>query len=200
MAWIDTISPSDSEGNLKKIYKRLVGPEGNIDNILMVHSLRPHTLQGHMALYKNVLHNTGNTLPKWFLEAIGVYVSIQNQCKYCVEHHFEGLKKLLNDDKEANKIRAAFEANKAVQVFDDKQLEAIKYAGKLTTSPGMVSQNDIKNLKKAGYNDGEILEINQVISYFNYANRTVSGLGVNTKGDVLGLSPGDSDEDNWEHK
>ncbi len=200
MAWIDTISPSDSEGNLKKIYKRLVGPEGNIDNILMVHSLRPHTLQGHMALYKNVLHNTGNTLPKWFLEAIGVYVSIQNKCKYCVEHHFEGLKKLLNDDKEANKIRAAFEANKAVQVFDDKQLEAIKYAGKLTTSPGMVSQNDIKNLKKAGYNDGEILEINQVISYFNYANRTVSGLGVNTKGDVLGLSPGDSDEDNWEHK
>jgi len=200
MAWIDTISPADSEGNLKKIYKRLVGPEGNIDNILMVHSLRPHTLQGHMALYKNVLHNTGNTLPKWFLEAIGVYVSIQNKCKYCVEHHFEGLKKLLNDDKEANKIRAAFEANKAVQVFDDKQLEAIKYAGKLTTSPGMVSQNDIKNLKKAGYNDGEILEINQVISYFNYANRTVSGLGVNTKGDVLGLSPGDSDEDNWEHK
>jgi hypothetical protein len=39
-----------------------------------------------------------------------------------------------------------------------------------------------------------------VVSYFAYANRTVLGLGVNTDGDVLGLSPGDNDDpDNWSH-
>ena len=48
--------------------------------------------------------------------------------------------------------------------------------------------------------DGEILEINQVCSYFAYANRTVLGLGVITKGDILGLSPNESDDpDNWSH-
>ena len=37
-------------------------------------------------------------------------------------------------------------------------------------------------------------------AYFAYANRTVLGLGVNTQGEVLGLSPGDSDDaDNWTH-
>jgi len=40
-----------------------------------------------------------------------------------------------------------------------------------------------------------------VVSYFNYVNRTFVGLGVNTDGDVLGLSPGNSDDpDNWSHE
>ena len=48
---------------------------------------------------------------------------------------------------------------------------------------------------------GEILEINQVAGYFNYVNRTVTGLGVNTKGDILGLSPSESnDPKNWSHQ
>jgi uncharacterized protein YciW len=59
---------------------------------------------------------------------------------------------------------------------------------------------DVEALRAAGYNDGEILEINQVVSYFAYANRTVQGLGVNTTGDVLGLSPGNTtDADDWQH-
>ena len=52
-----------------------------------------------------------------------------------------------------------------------------------------------------GWEDGEILEINQVAAYFNYANRTVLGLGINTDADILGLSPGDSaDSTNWRHQ
>jgi len=44
------------------------------------------------------------------------------------------------------------------------------------------------------------LEINQVCAYFSYANRTVLGLGCSTKGDVLGLSPGNSENpDDWNH-
>ncbi len=55
-------------------------------------------------------------------------------------------------------------------------------------------------LRQAGLGDGEILEINQVVSYFAYANRTVLGLGVSTRGDALGLSPGDSERpDDWRH-
>ena len=41
-------------------------------------------------------------------------------------------------------------------------------------------------LKDAGLNDGEILEANQIICYFNYVNRSINGLGVSTKGDIVG--------------
>ena len=55
-------------------------------------------------------------------------------------------------------------------------------------------------MRDAGLDDGEILEINQVTAYFAYANRMVLGLGIDTDGDIVGLSPGDSsDPDNWSH-
>ncbi|MDG2205982.1 MAG: alkylhydroperoxidase, partial [Alphaproteobacteria bacterium] len=41
-------------------------------------------------------------------------------------------------------------------------------------------------MKNAGVDDGEILEANQIISYFNYVNRCLNGLGVTTEGDVVG--------------
>ena len=63
-----------------------------------------------------------------------------------------------------------------------------------------IASNDIKNLKDVGFDEGEILEINQVCSYFNYVNRCVLGLGVTTEGDILGLSPNESDDpNNWTH-
>ena len=40
--------------------------------------------------------------------------------------------------------------------------------------------DDVARLRKAGWADGQILEINQVAGYFAYANRTVTGLGVDS--------------------
>jgi len=76
----------------------------------------------------------------------------------------------------------------------------LQYAAKLTTAADTLTENDIVVLREAGLDDGAILEINQVSAYFAYANRTVLGLGVGMAGDIIGLSPGDSDDpDNWSH-
>ena len=52
-------------------------------------------------------------------------------------------------------------------------------------------------MRDAGLSDGEIFEVNQVTAYFAYANRVVTGLGVHTEGEELGMCPPDEDED-WE--
>ena len=201
MSWIQEIPYQEAEGQLKKLYDRIKGPDGNIDNILSVHSLRPHSLLGHMMLYKNVLHNRNNALPKWYLETLGVYVSFLNKCEYCVEHHFAGLKRLLKDGPRADEIRKKIASDSLESVFEGKEMAGIRYAKKLCEHPWKIQQSDILALKKAGISDGEILEINQVVAYFCYVNRTVLGLGVNLSGDILGLSPNDSDDpDNWSHQ
>ena len=200
MSWIKTIGFAEATGKLEKLYQRVAGPDDNVDNILMAHSLRPHTLEGHMALYKNVLHHSANQLEKHWLEAIGVYVSLLNRCEYCVEHHYQGYKRLLGDEQRARKVRQAMEANDLATVFSDSQRTLFDYARKLTLAADKLSEADVDRMREAGYDDGQVLEVNQVTAYFNYANRTVSGLGVNTKGDILGLSPNDSDDpDNWGH-
>ncbi len=201
MSWIKTIAYADAKDKLLKLYDRIKGPDNNVDNIMLAHSLRPHTMEGHMAIYKYVLHHSANTIPKWFLEALGVYTSMCNVCEYCVEHHYVGMSRLVNDEARAKGIRNAMEQDDLKSAFDAKQIAAFKYARKLTLSPHNLKAKDIKNLREAGWEEGEILEINQVVAYFNYANRTVLGLGVNTEGDIIGLSPNDSDDpENWNHR
>jgi len=200
MTWINTIAYEDSEGDLRKLYDRIKGPDNNVDNIMLAHSQRPYSLQGHMTLYKYVLHHPRNTLPKAYLEAIGVYVSSLNNCDYCVEHHFAGMARLLDDANRAEVIRQALQNRRPEDAFDAGELAGLNYANKLTLAADQVTEADIETMRQAGLDDGQILEINQVAAYFSYANRTVLGLGISTKNDIIGLSPGDStDPDNWSH-
>jgi uncharacterized peroxidase-related enzyme len=201
--WISHVPYAGAAGRLKQLYDRVKGPDDNVDNIMLAHSLRPHSMEGHMALYKNVLHHSSNSVPKWFLETLGVYVSLLNGCSYCVEHHYVGLQRLVGDDAVSSRIRAALAASEFDGVFDGPQASALAYACALTTAPSdeMSLKAGIEGMRQAGFDDGAILEVNQVVAYFAYANRTVLGLGVNTKGDVLGLSPGNAqDPGDWSHR
>jgi len=201
MTWIATVPYDEATGKLKKLYDRVKGPDNNVDNIMMAHSLRPHTMEAHMSVYKYVLHHSANTIPKHFLEAIGTYVSILNKCHYCIEHHYSGMARLIGDDEHSLEIRAALELHEPKKAFDKKHAAMLKYAEYLTLSPSEISKTGIKKLRDLGVTDGEILEVNQVTAYFCYANRTVLGLGINTDGDIIGLSPNDSDNpDDWNHK
>jgi uncharacterized peroxidase-related enzyme len=190
MPWIETVPYDESTGKLRQLYDRVKGPGDNVDNIMMMHSLRPHSMEGHMAIYKYVLHHSGNTIPKWFLETLGVWVSILNHCTYCVEHHFAGLQRLLADPVRGLALRAAMEAEDiAACPLTPRERQALRYAQTLTLAAHKLTEADVKALRDLGWSDGEVLEINQVSAYFGYANRTVLGLGCSTEGDIIGLSP-----------
>ncbi|MBE9550288.1 MAG: peroxidase-related enzyme [Proteobacteria bacterium] len=200
MSWINVIKPDNAEGKLKHIYAQVASASGQVDNVLSVHSLRPHTLQGHMAIYKASLHHTGNTLPVWLLECIGVYVSRLNGCDYCDHHHTTGLGRLIENQQRFHELDLALSERRPGQPFSQSEQTIFPYVRRLTRKPARLKKSYIKNLQQAGYSDGQILEINQAAAYFAYANRTVQGLGVSTAGEAMGLSPekGDSLND-WSH-
>lgn len=189
MVWIQVISPDQAEGQLADIYRRSAGPGGQVDQILQAHSLRPHTLQGHMALYRNTLHHSANRTPAWFLEAVGVHVSRINRCDYCVNHHEAGLRRILKDDARAQSLLIALRQEQPGEPFDAMQQVALNYVAQLTRQPAALGESFIRRMREAGWEDGDILEINQVSAYFAYANRTVLGLGVTSDGENLGEHP-----------
>ena len=200
-SWIRTIGPEEAEGRLATVYAQIAGITGQVDNILLVHSLRPHTLVGHLGLYKAVLHHSKNTLGRETLELLGVFVSSWNGCEYCREHHFEGLRRLLGDEDRAASIRRTLRADSWEADFPARERELLRYAHKLTRRPDQMVPADVQALRELGLDDGEILEANQVIAYFQYANRTVNGLGVSHVGETLGLAPSDTDDEtDWAHR
>ena len=185
-AWIKMVSDEDADDKLLEVLKLARTPHGTVDNVMRVHSLRPETMRGHVVLYRSALHDPANTLPEWLQETISSYVSILNDCAYSLANHWANARHLIGDDARADKIEAALQAHKPETEFEGRELALLQYAEKLTLSPGKMNKGDVDNLRSAGLDDGEILEANQIIGYFNYANRCLNGLGVTTQGDVVG--------------
>jgi len=89
MAWIriieeDEAASSSEHRRLARLYRGSADPEhGAVDNILRIHSLRPESLEGHLRLYRSVLHPKDPAgLSRRERELIGVAVSAANACHY----------------------------------------------------------------------------------------------------------------------
>lgn len=185
-AWIRMIPDKDADAPLRRALDLARTPHGTVDNVMRVHSLRPATMIGHVKLYRACLHDDANTVPMWLQEVIASYVSILNTCPYSLANHWANAAHLIGDPTRADAIRAALDARTPEAAFQTAELAMLRYAEKLTLTPGAMEQADVQALKDAGLEDGEILEVNQIVGYFNYANRLLNGLGVSTDGDVVG--------------
>ncbi|MEO1102172.1 MAG: peroxidase-related enzyme [Pseudomonadota bacterium] len=185
-AWIKMISDEEADAALQADFDLARTPHGTLDNVMRVHSLRPATLRGHVTLYRAALHEGTNTIPPWLQETVASYVSILNDCPYSLANHWANARHLIADDARADKIEAALHARRPEDALTGAALALARYAQKLTLTPGSMDRADVEALREAGLDDGEILEANQIIGYFNYVNRLLNGLGVTTDGDVVG--------------
>ncbi|MGB7299565.1 MAG: peroxidase-related enzyme [Burkholderiaceae bacterium] len=185
-AWIKMISDEQASDELREVLALARTPHGTVDNVMRVHSLRPQTMHGHIVLYRAALHDDSNTLPTWLQETISSYVSILNDCPYSLANHWANARHLIKNDERADEIHAALVARNPGLVFNGRELALMRYAEKLTMTPGEMNAGDVGELRDSGLDDGEILEANQIIGYFNYVNRCLNGLGVTTDGDVVG--------------
>ncbi|NVK21134.1 MAG: peroxidase-related enzyme [Kangiellaceae bacterium] len=185
MSWINKIEFSQAEGKLKKIYERIADENGYLDNIVKVHGQRPHTLDGHLSLYRNVMHHPANTFTAAWRETVAVYVSLLNQCDYCINHHLANLHRHVSKQT-AETLFLALKANDLQDTFSDKQVVMLNYVKVLTLLPASVTKIQISRLLESGVKEGQILELNQLVGYFSYANRMALGLGLSNDGEQLG--------------
>ena len=185
-AWIRMIPEDEATGVLRELYDEAMTPHGTVDNVMKVHSLRPHTMRGHVALYRSVLHHPDIRLPLWFLEVVASYVSIKNNCRYSLTHHFMNVRRLLGDEQRCDDILESLRAGTPETQFQGKESALLRYAAKLTTDVATMEASDIETLRRNDCTDGDILEVNQVAAYFSYSNRLLNGLGVTTDGDSIG--------------
>ena len=185
-AWIQTVDDGDASDELREALALAKTPHGTVDNVMRVHSLRPATMRGHVILYRAVMHDNSNTLAPWLQECIASWVSILNNCDYSLANHWSNACHLINDTARAQRIELALQARRPGDVFGEREKTLFDYAEKLTVAPGTMLPSDVSAMKAVGFDDGEILELNQVVGYFNYVNRSLNGLGVTTENDTIG--------------
>lgn len=173
MAWIRIIDENQAQGELRVQYEDVRSRRGKISNVMKVHSLDPKAMKLHLDLYVHLMFGK-STLTRAQREMVAVVVSHANECAYCAVHHGEALLAHVHDHTLLEKIKADF----ARSGVTSKEKTILSYATKLTRTPGDISEIDLRELRREGLTDEEILRINLIASYFNFVNRIVSGLGV----------------------
>lgn len=187
VCWIDVVDESDADVALTQIYDRVRGPDGQLDNLYQGFSLRPHTILPADDLYLAAMHHKDNVLPKQMSELIGTYVAILTGCDYAAAHHGHNYACLIDDcDRSEGALKALADNN--LEYFRDKrEASALLYTQLLCLTPASVKQQHVQALAEAGWNDGEILEIAQVVAMFSYFVRVINGVGIHLGDEKLGL-------------
>ena len=66
--------------------------------------------------------------------------------------------------------------------LEDATRAIVRYALGLTREPGATAKADVDALRGAGLSDAAIHDTATITAYFNFVNRTASGLGVEPEG------------------
>ena len=89
-------------------------------------------------------------------------------------HHGGAFRALIRDEALASAVLEDWRQ----AALSDRQRALCAYAEKLTREPAAMHEEDLLPLRGPGLDDRDILDLVQVIAYFNYVNRVADGLGV----------------------
>jgi len=173
MAWIEIIDEKHAKGDLKDAYDHVEGKRGKISNIMRIHSLNPEAMKDHLDLYISVMFSNSG-LSRADRELLAIIVSRVNGCDYCVNHHSEAL---YHHWKDRGRVDLAKKDFRSLDL-SERIFRMLEYGEKLTKDPKLVGKEDVERLRDVGFSDRNILNINLIVSYFNFVNRISSGLGV----------------------
>jgi len=174
MAYIQIIERDQAQGDLKEIYEGLIKSRGKLAEVHKIQSLNPKSISHHMDLYLHLMFGK-SPLKRYQRELLGVITSKYNNCDYCIKHHAEALNHFWKDD---NKIESLL-ADHSAAGLTPEDLSLCNYAQILTSKPEAINEDYIHgDLKQNGWEDRAILDATMIISYFNFVNRIVLGLGV----------------------
>ena len=174
MPYIETIGPDGAEGELKQIYEELLASRGRLASVHTIQSLNPESITDHMDLYMTLMFGR-SPLTRARREMLAVVVSTANRCPYCITHHSQAL---LHHWKDSERVKS-LSRDYGSAGLDEQDLLLCTLAVELTSDPSAVTEERrITPLREAGLSDRAILDAVLVISYFNFVNRIVMGLGV----------------------
>jgi uncharacterized peroxidase-related enzyme len=179
MPWIRTVPAADAAGTLKEAYDWQAARLGEPTEFTQLGSLYPDIVLERLRLYK-VVDATPSRLTAEERALAALVTSDVNGTVHCAS----GLRVRLD---ELGVDRALVEevdrdpTGRGELVGSRSRLAAIlAYAARLTASPAEIAQGDVARLREAGLDDLDILDLNNLVAYYNYINRVANGLGLRT--------------------
>jgi uncharacterized peroxidase-related enzyme len=172
MAHIRTIDPTEADERLAPLYRQLLAAFGEIPNLYRLQSTDPSALEAHLRSHLSIMREHMG-LPLFERAAIALAVSISNNCHYSAQRYARALR----EHGGTESLILALELGENPSAANDRLRELIYYARKLTLLPNAVNRDDVRQLRRVGLSDLELLQVVQIAAFINFENRLAQALG-----------------------
>jgi len=163
MTRLTALNPETAPGQAQRLLKGVESKLGFAPNIMRTIANSPAVLQGYLE-FSGAL-SKGNLFPK-LREQIALAVSEVNDCQYCLAaHSVIGRSVGLSEEALGDSRRG--------ESPDPKEATVLAFARNVVTNRMRVSDEDVAKLRKAGFTEGDIVELIANISltlFTNYFN------------------------------
>lgn len=150
-------APAASRPLLDAVKKKL----GVAPNLFRLASNSPAALEGYVGM---LMALSKGSLPAPTHERIALAVAELNGCSYCLSAHTYLGQHVAHLD------HAEMSANRNGASNDPKADAAVRFAVKVTQQRGHVSDDDLRAVKLAGYDDAQVIEIVQHVALNTWTN------------------------------
>ncbi len=163
MSRLPAINPEHATGQAQRLLKGVESKLGFAPNIMRTMANSPSVLQGYLD-FSGAL-SKGSLSPK-LREQIALAVSEVNDCQYCLAAHSAiGRSVGLSEEALGDSRRG--------ESPDPKEATVLAFTRNVVTNRGRVSDEEVAKLRKAGFTEGDIVELIANISltlFTNYFN------------------------------
>ncbi|MGP0067114.1 MAG: carboxymuconolactone decarboxylase family protein [Isosphaeraceae bacterium] len=168
MSRLNQIAPETATGRTKELLDAVKGKLGLVPNMTRAMANAPAVLEGYLE-FSGALGK--GKLPARSREQLALAIGQANGCDYCVSAH-SAIGKMVGLT--AEQVRDS----RLGTAVDSKDGVLIRFARKVLESRGQVSDDDIRQVRDAGFDDGAIAEVvahvalNVFTNYFNSVAHT----------------------------
>jgi len=134
---------------------------GSVPNLFRLVATSPAALEGHLGMFGAL---SKGRLPAATRERIALAVAQLNGCGYCLSAHaYLGatLAKLSAEE---------IAANRRGRSTDPRADAAVRFAAAVAQARGRVSDAELAEVRAAGYDDGQVVEIVQHVAFNTWTN------------------------------
>jgi uncharacterized peroxidase-related enzyme len=175
--WIATVARGDAEGVLHEAYEWQAERLGEPTEFTMLGSLYPEIVMERLRLYRAV-EGCPSALDESERQLAAYVTSLLNGTTHCAS----GLRVKLRTLGVGTDVVAAVEDDPSAPVTGDDRLDVVlAYAARLTSEPRSIDAHHVEALRAAGLSDLDIVDLNNIVAYYNYINRVANGLGLFTE-------------------
>jgi uncharacterized peroxidase-related enzyme len=159
---------SEVDESIRPLIERNRRQNGYLENWIISLALNPGTLSRAVTYFESLFNPRQGHLSMAERELLALVVSTENRCSYCQTNHTKGLARAIGDPIRARRIAAGHDH---VPDLSQRERALADLAVKITRDPSTVTDADVDELRALGLDDAEILEVIEIIAYFNYTNR-----------------------------